>query len=92
MNRYILKPEDKAYTNRTEYFVELGLYDFWLLAMKIIGKIIPPLIKINNIEKAYKLLKLFITECGNTINIDLPDGANSDNVIGIETENNTMRI
>jgi hypothetical protein len=92
MSRYLLKPDDKASINRKEYFNELGLYDFWLLSTKIIEKRFPPYIEINNIEDAFKILKLFISECGNSINIDFPDGYNTNNLTGIETENITMKL
>lgn len=93
MNRYLVKSTDKASKIREEYFVELGLNDFWTLAMKLIGiSKIPPGIIIDDIENAYNVLSIFIAECGNTIIVDLPDGYNTDNLTGIETENETMRL
>ena len=92
MNRYLLQSEDKAATNRSRYFTELGLYDFWVLSLKIIGTKYPPIIEITNINDAFELLKLFIAECGNSINIDFPDGCNTNSVEGIEVDGETMRL
>lgn len=87
-----MRSDDKASKNHERYFVELGLYDFWLLATRIIKENFPPYIKIDKIEDAFNILRQFIAECGNTINVDLPDGYNSDNIIGIETEDRTMKL
>jgi len=93
MKRYFVRTEDKASKNREEYFVESGLLDFWSLAMKIIGiKNIPPAIIINDIETAYNVVHYFIAECGNTINVELPDGYNMNYLSGVEFDNETMRL
>jgi hypothetical protein len=92
MKRYIVNNNDKGFSNRENYFVELGLYDFWLLATKILKNDSPPSKQINDIDTAFEIIKQFIKECGNTIILDLPDGYNTDHISGNEIENNTMRI
>jgi len=92
MKRYLINNSDKGFLNRENYFVELGLHDFWVLATKIVKNDLPPIKQINDIDTAFEIIKQFIKECGNTIILDLPDGFNADHISGIEIENDTMRI
>ncbi len=92
MKRYLINKDDKGFTNREDYFVELGLHDFWALSTKIIKNDFPPYKQVNDIDAAFDIIKIFIEECGNTLILNLPDGFNSDHISGVEIENNTMRI
>ena len=92
MKRYLINKDDKGFTSRDNYFVELGLYDFWVLSTKIVKNNFPPFKQINDIEASFEIIKKFIKECGNTIILKLPDGYNSNQISGVEIESNTMRI
>jgi hypothetical protein len=92
MSRYLLNSSNKASTNREQYFVELGLFDFWSLAMRYIKNEFPPFIEIRGIDDAFRILKSFIAECGNIICMDFADFNNADHITGVETDNTTMRL
>lgn len=92
MERYLISSQDKASISRKDNFVELGLHDFWECAMRIIQCNYPPICEVNDISLAFKVLKFFISDCGNTINADFPDRNNFDHIVGIEIEDKTMRL
>lgn len=92
MNRYLISKADKGYGQSDEHFVEFGLFRFWEYAMNIIGNSFPPVIQVNEPKEAFSILSEFIKRCGSSLIIDLRDGCNTDNIDGVEQENDTIRL
>src|ERR1035437_293560 len=65
---------------------------YWSLVMRIVGNNIPPSVEVKDIKTAFSIIQSFIAECGNTINVDLPDRYNTDHISGVEIEDETMRL